>query len=265
MSWSGKIIGGVFGMMLGGPLGALIGAAVGHNFDKGVEQAGGRRPTGSRGRTQHREESQMAFYTAAFSVMGHLCKADGQVSQDEIKLARRVMLEMDMDSQLQQVAITLFKQGKANDFPLQAVIGQFKKVVGYQPNLYRMFLEIQIMAAYADDVMHPEERRLLEKICDLLGMSRQDLDHLCIMISNHFARGTQSGKTTSLAEAYTLLGVEKDAPEAEVKRAYRKLISRHHPDKLASKGLPEEMMKVATQRTHEIRQAYEQIKKARGF
>ena len=63
---------------------------------------------------------------------------------------------------------------------------------------------------------------------------------------------------------YGVLGVSKNASDAEVKRAYRRLLSQHHPDKLVSKGLPEEMMKVAAQKTHEIRQAYEQIREARG-
>jgi DnaJ like chaperone protein len=59
--------------------------------------------------------------------------------------------------------------------------------------------------------------------------------------------------------------VDKSASEAEVKNAYSRLMSQHNPDKLVAKGLPEEMMKIATQKTHEIRQAYEQIKEARGF
>ena len=80
-------------------------------------------------------------------------------------------------------------------------------------------------------------------------------------------RGRASaGSRPSADDAYQVLGVPRDASgDAEVKRAYRRLLSQHHPDKLVSKGLPEEMMKVAAQKTHEIRQAYERIREARGW
>ncbi|OQX47943.1 MAG: molecular chaperone DjlA, partial [Candidatus Sedimenticola endophacoides] len=68
-----------------------------------------------------------------------------------------------------------------------------------------------------------------------------------------------------LDDAYAILNVSADATDAEVKRAYRRLLSQHHPDKLVAKGLPDEMMKVAAQKTHEIRQAYERVKEARGL
>ena len=78
-------------------------------------------------------------------------------------------------------------------------------------------------------------------------------------------RARPAATRPSLHDAYAVLGVEKDASDAEVKRAYRRLRSQHHPDKLVSKGLPEEMMKVATQKTYEIRQAYERVREARGL
>ena len=265
MSWWGKLLGGTFGFMLGGPLGALLGAALGHNFDKGLnisdEMAGFQRG--------NQQRIQTAFFTASFYVMGAVCKADGQVSEDEIALARQVMGQMQLTSEQKKAAIALFNEGKKDDFPLAEVLQQLKQEIGFRPNLQRMFVEIQLYAAYADGVMHADEFRLLRKVCEVLRFPRQEFDQLdaAIRAQFHHQRTGQAGKPAgiSLKDAYAVLNVSKNASDAEIKRAYRRLLSQHHPDKLVSKGLPEEMMKIATDRTHEIRTAYERIKEERNF
>ncbi|MCZ6525102.1 MAG: co-chaperone DjlA [Gammaproteobacteria bacterium] len=262
MSWWGKIIGGTFGFMLGGPLGALLGASLGHNFDKRLSGVPG---TGEYGRGQ-KERVQTAFFAATFSVMGSLCKADGRVSDDEIAVARQVMAQMSLSSQQRQAAMALFNEGKKAGFPMDDVLLQLKQEIGYQPNLQRMFIEIQLYSAYADGVMHPSERALLLKICKTFGFSSHDLASLEEAIRGEWHH-QQSAKGPALAlnDAYVILNVAARAADAEVKRAYRRLMNQHHPDKLVSKGLPEEMMKIAENKTHEIRQAYERIKEERGF
>ena len=261
MSWWGKLFGGTFGFMLGGPLGAIIGAALGHNLDArmdrlAVEQQG---PSG-------RERIQTAFFTATFSVMGHLAKADGRVSEDEIRLAQVVMDRMQLPPPLKKLARKLFSEGKQPDFPLDDILDQLKRECRYQHTLLRMFVEIQLQAAFADGVMHPAERRILDHVCAHLGFSRAELERLEAMIraagSFHGARGSYQ-PATDLSQAYAVLNVAPDASDDEIKRAYRRLMNQHHPDKLVAKGLPEEMMKLATEKTHEIRQAYEQIRAAR--
>ncbi len=261
MSWWGKIIGGTVGFMMGGPLGAALGAALGHNIDKGSEFIGGTtRSNGSR------ERIQTAFYTATFSVMGHVSKADGRVSEDEIALAKQIMDQMDLNQEQRKTAMALFNQGKNKDFPLEDVLLQFNHELGLQMNLRRMFMEIEIMAAYADGVMHPKEKELLLKVSSLIGFSRAQYNQLESMIQARFNAGgisPQAGPTVK--DAYSILNVDKNSTDAEVKKAYRRLMSQHHPDKLVAKGLPEEMMKMAAQRTHEIKQAYETIKEQRGL
>lgn len=265
MSWWGKMLGGTFGFMLGGPLGALLGVALGHNFDKGLgslDEFEGV-PRGNQARVQ------TAFFTASFSVMGAVCKADGQVSDDEIKIAKQVMGQMQLSAEQRKAAISLFNEGKKSDFPLHEVLQQLKREIGFRPNLQRMFLEIQLYAAYADDVMHPHELKLLHEICDVLRVSRHEFKQLDAAIRAQFhhqqGSGTSKRSSMSLADAYTILNVSEKSTNAEIKRAYRRLLSQHHPDKLVSKGLPEEMIKIATDRTHEIRSAYEQIKKQKNF
>jgi DnaJ like chaperone protein len=266
MNWWGKIIGGAFGMMLGGPIGALLGAALGHNFDKGLSDTAGQAGQTGFGR---QERAQTMFYTATFSVMGHVCKADGQVTKDEIDLAKSVMQQMDMDAEQRKAAIALFNEGKKSSFPLIDVVKQFRQEIGFRPNLLRMFIEVQIMAAYADGRMDPAERKVLLNICQILNISQHEFEHLCAMIGGmHSGSSSQARRndgSPSLKQAYAVLDIEESASPAEIKKAYRRLLSQHHPDKLVAKGLPEEMMKVAAERTHEIRKAYEVIKKAKNL
>ncbi|MCG8379547.1 MAG: co-chaperone DjlA [Proteobacteria bacterium] len=262
MNWWGKILGGTFGMMIGGPLGALLGVILGHNFDKGTSTT-----VNYQADLDKQERIQTLFYTATFSVMGHLCKADGRVSEDEISLAKQVMRQMELDGQQKKAAIELFNEGKKPSFPLDNVIKQFKQEIGFRPNLIRIFIEIQIMAAFADGVMHREEQRLLIRISRLLNISKHEFDHLCKMIGGMHGSTSGSGQhgTPTLKQAYAVLDIKESASVNEIKKAYRRLLNQHHPDKLVAKGLPEEMMKVAAERTHEIRKAYETIKKKKGF
>jgi DnaJ like chaperone protein len=254
--------------MVGGPLGALLGAALGHNLDKGM--AGLEAEELEPG---DRQRVQMAFFTATFSVMGHVAKADGQVTKEEIALAEAVMAEMDLSPELRQTAIRLFNEGKTDGFPLEEVLEQFRLECHRRQTLVQMFMELQLQAAYADGSLDEAEDRLLRHICDRLNVSSFTYRRLEQMIraERQFGGGGRGRrpaaqpKGPSLADAYALLNVSPDSSDAEVKRAYRRLLSQHHPDKLVAKGLPEEMMKIATRKTHEIRQAYEQVKKARGF
>ncbi|MEX2353520.1 MAG: co-chaperone DjlA, partial [Gammaproteobacteria bacterium] len=203
---------------------------------------------------------------ATFSVMGHLCKADGLVSKDEIRVASEVMGQMDLNPAQREAAMALFNEGKKSGFPLDDVLIQLRKEIGHRLTLKRMFIEIQCLAACADDSVHSAEKKLLHHICDVLGFSRYELESLLVAIETRYHHThSQTGKPGGLVDACKVLGIQPGATEAEVKKAYRRLISQHHPDKLVSKGLPEEMMKLAAQRTHEIRQAYETIREQKGW
>ena len=266
LSWWGKLAGGAFGFMLGGPLGALLGVVLGHNFDRGLR----RLPGVEVDTAADRERVQTAFFTATFAVMGRVAKADGRVSEQEIRMAETVMSEMSLAPEMRRAAIGLFNQGKSAGFDLDAVLEQFRRECHGRTTLLGMFIEIQLQAAYADGTLDPAEDSLLAHICARLGVSPQEYRRLERMVraERGFAgdagarRPRPSGPT--LDEAYAVLGLDASASDAELKRAYRRLLSQHHPDKLVSKGLPEEMMKVAAQKTHEIRQAYERVRAARG-
>ncbi len=261
MSWWGKFLGGAVGFSMGGPLGLLIGGVIGHKFvDKPLQ-------------SNNNELTQAAFFSATFSIMGHIAKADGHVSQNEIEMARQIMNHMKLDAEQKKAAIQLFNQGKQVDFDMEGVLLQFKQVARRRTTLLQMFLEIQLHAALADGKIEPSEQYIIAHIAQKLGFSAKHLEQLITLVQSNLGLGNKnyhygqlaSNKSHSalLKEAYEILGTTKSDNDADVKKAYRRLMNQHHPDKLVSKGLPEEMIQMATEKTQQIKAAYELIKKSR--
>lgn len=257
----GKLIGAVCGFLIGGLIGLLIGVVIGHQIDRRLSSS----EAFASGHVSH-AQVQQAFFEATFSVMGSLAKADGRVSEEEISLARQIMIRMGLSEESRLEAIKLFTAGKQPDFPLETALSRFHYATQRAHNLRQMFIEIQLHAAYADGELNASEREVLLLICDELGFTTLDFERLDAMIraEQHSAHGGQVDRV-SMEDAYAILSIHPSASDSEVKRAYRKLMSQHHPDKLVAKGLPEEMMKLAEEKTHEIRIAYERIQSARGF
>ena len=180
------------------------------------------------------------------------------------------MVQMQLNDEQKAIAKRLFNEGKEPDFDLDSVLDQFVSVCHRRHTLLRIFLEVLVQAAMADGHLSDAEEVVLQHVCAHIGFTPEELEHLESMVAasaRWAGAGGRQGPTRAqdLASAYALLDVPETATDSEVKRAYRRLMSQHHPDKLVAKGLPEEMMKIATQKTHEIRQAYERIKQARGF
>lgn len=285
MQFFGKILGAFFGFLFGGPLGAVFGLFLGHQFDKArrLNQAGFR--TGSFGSGPSQAERQEEFFKAAFAVMGHVAKAKGQVTKEEIQLASAMMERMNLHGEQRRAAQEAFREGKATDFPLEKALEKVRISTGGRFDLLQFFLELQISAAFADGDIHPSERNLLHKVAQGLGFSSQQLEQRLRMqeAAFRFQRGgsqghsgqqgsgqysgqwQQASQTNQLDDAYKLLGVSETADGKEVKRAYRKLMNEHHPDKLMAKGLPPEMMNMAKEKSQEIQRAYDLIKKEKGF
>ncbi|MCW8956260.1 MAG: co-chaperone DjlA [Gammaproteobacteria bacterium] len=258
MNWWGKLLGGGLGFMMGGPLGAIMGAAFGHQFDRGMQHLGQDIPTGDTQRTQ------AAFFTASFSVMGYIAKIDGQVSKSEIRLAEQVMNQMQLTPDQRKAAINLFNEGKQAHFPLDDVLAQFRKECHRRTSLLQMFMEILISTALADGHIDSAEQSVIIHIGEQLGFNASVIQHLMQMVGaqQHYVNQPARERAT-LKDAYAVMGVSRDVSDSDLKKAYRRLMSQHHPDKLVAKGLPEEMIKLATEKTQDIKAAYEQIKQAR--
>ena len=274
MSWFGKVIGGAFGFLMGGPLGALLGTAVGHQFD---QRGSGFALPGLDFDPNTRQRIQMAFYTATFSVMGHIAKADGRVTEAEIATARSIMGRMELSEEMRRSAMKLFTEGKRSDFPLAACLEQFRRECQRRHALIHMFIEIQVEAALADGALHEVEERMLLQICDQLRFSRFEFHAIKAALEaqlrvasgwrqqtgRHQRSARESLAKPSLPDAYAALGVKPSASDSEIKRAYRRMMSQHHPDKLVANGLPAEMVQLANEKTQQIRQAWEIVRQAR--
>ena len=195
--------------------------------------------------------------------MGHIAKADGQVSQVEIYMAEDLMRQMNLNAQQKQVAQRLFNEGKKDDFPIGDVLQQFRMECSRQRNLMQMFLEIQVATALSDGTLHTNETRILKQAASVLGFSEQEYNVLLqrMQAQKHAHSGEQS--SMDIKDAYDLLGITSTASDQEVKKAYRRQMNQHHPDKLVSKGLPEEMMEMANKKVQDIKEAYEAIKASR--
>lgn len=271
MSWNGKIIGLILGALIAGPIGLVIGLIIGHLFDIGVfdqwlESIGIHRHPAQNSQAQ----IQQVFFNSTFTVMGYIAKADGRVSEREIQIARRVMQQMGLDAHMQQEAIALFNLGKQPDFDIQSAIHELKRACWRRPILLRTFIEIQLQIAMADGHINSKKREAIEFICQQLGLYGFNFSQFerRYRAEQNYQRYTQQPRQDPrqhLHDAYQILGVTAKASNAEIKKAYRRLMSKHHPDKLIAKGVPPEMVKIATQKTQQIKKAYETIKNARGI
>jgi DnaJ like chaperone protein len=264
MSWNGKILGGLMGFAaFGGPVGAALGAFIGHQYDAYVDaRAGAGAGAGV----------QRLFFPATFRLMGHIAKADGRVSEQEIAAARALMLALHLNGAQTQAAIAHFGEGKQPDYGLDSAMRELRAALAPYPQLAQFFIELQLQFALAGNGLAGPPREQLQRAAQLLGIEARDFARLESMM--RWRAGAQTaGATTAgtggqrerMAQAYALLEVAAEVSDAELVKAYRRQMSRHHPDKLQANGLPESMLERAKERTQQIQAAYELLRTARGM
>jgi len=255
-----KFIGFIAGYYFFGFFGALFGLFVGSLIDRlRAYGAGAMNPLQNALR-------QTVFIETMFLSMGKLAKADGRVSEDEIAHVEVLMQKLGMTAEHRIQAIALFKRGAEPAFEIESTYARFMSVCGRTKHLKQVLLVYLIVMALADRHIHPAEEAVLADIAVRLGYDQATFKHLMDMVLNqsHFAGG-QPNTAAALDDAYKALGVTKDNTDQEIKRAYRKLISQYHPDKLIGQGLPEDMIAMATEQTKEIQLAHDLIKQTRNI
>lgn len=246
------IIAAALGFFVGGPIGALVLGGLAWWVSRSAPMR----------LLRDLPAIQSQFLASTFAVMGALCKADGQVSRDEIRTAETLFDRLRLDADARRNAQDAFGRGKAADFDLDAELNAFLTRCGRNQAMLSMFMQVQIAAVAADGVLHPAEHELLLRIARGLGLPESEVRRLEAMLGAGVEGAPASAD--ALHAAYEVLGVEPSATDAEVKKAYRRLVSQHHPDKLAARGLPESMKSMAEERTREIVEAHDRIMAARA-
>ena len=257
MQWFGKAVGGIIGFVTAGPVGSVLGIILGHQLD-------GRSATSRDDHPGLQRISQL-FFEVAFEVMGRVAKIDGRVSEEEIRVARAIMHGMQLAPAEVESAIDHFNRGKDESYSTSARLGELERQIGDRGELARAFVQLQLQAAIGAGPIGPEKRQLLWHVASALHVTRAELAQIEAFVRAHSERATRQSESQSIDEAYRVLGVAASASDDDVKKAYRRLMNQHHPDKLVARGLPQSMVGIAEQKTHEVRAAYEKIKAQRGF
>ena len=250
------VIGAVVGFLIGRFPGLLIGAAAGYFIGRSLQ----------RGLLGGLQVVQSQWIDSAFSVMGAIAKADRVVTRDEIRVAEEIFNRLHLAGEQREAAKAAFNRGKAPDFDLDAAVDGFARIGRGRGPLLQLFLQIQCMAVAADGNVHPAEHAMLVRVAGRLGLTERDVAQLeALLRAASAGPGTAGGARPQkgLDDAYAALGLTPGAADAEIKRAYRRLMSQNHPDKLAARGLPESMREIAEERSREINTAYDVIKAAR--
>lgn len=291
----GRIVGFIIGFFFfGGPITGIIGACLGYIFvDKDKIK-----------KAQSRAQAQRAFTDASynlslvditFSMMGYVARGAGRINQDHIQFANNIMDMMQLTEDARSVARTSFSKGKSEDYDLTKTISQLHSLVGNNSSFIEYIIEIQIQVAVSDGQLDDEELRRLTRIGSMLGISELSLQRLIYIryaevkmkkgytsgssysgsedrySYNHYESGSNqnsssySSSSSALSAAYEVLGISESATDEEVKRAHKKLMLKYHPDRLASSGLTQEMIRLYTEKAKDIQAAFDMIKKARGM
>jgi DnaJ like chaperone protein len=250
MGWLGKVVGGAIGFALGGPVGAVAGAVFGHAFDKDGSEL-------NRDERRHlsgNEEAQMTFFVAAFSMLAKLSKADGRVCQDEIESIDQFMTQdLHLNRESRNIAIDIFREAVNSPEPFEGFARQFYTTFRTQPRMLEVMLDVMLRVSTADGQFTSQEEELILS---------------AVHIFNYPTEGYLKLKARYVDQSdkyHAVLGCDRNDSDDFVKKQYRKLVNEYHPDKIASKGLPEEFTHFAGEKFREIQEAWEHVKKERGM
>ena len=177
MYFFGKIIGVFLGFKWGGFFGAIAGLILGSIADKKLYELGSVNSSFFKKKTTR----QALFMQTTFAVLGHLSKSKGRVTEEDIQLANQLMNQMQLDESHRKLAQEAFSRGKATDFPLRQVIREFRIGCGQRADLLRMFLHVQVQAAFADSQLHESEKEVLYVVAEELGLSRMQFEQMLAM------------------------------------------------------------------------------------
>jgi DnaJ like chaperone protein len=264
----GTFVGAVVGVLLVSPLLKVLSVAagyfVGRQFDRGFSAQ--RNAFDDLGSASGRLPEK--FVRALFLCMGHVAKADGRVSEEEIRAARLVMHRLNLNPAQVRKAIRWFDEGKQPGFPLVQTVRELRQVHARRADQRTLFVRLLLEVVLAGSRLRARERTLIWTICTELDIGRVELAQLEAMIlAQKGFRSSPAGTAdrARLRHAYETLGIDESSTNDEIKQAYRRLMNRNHPDKIAGSNPDESAIAGAERRTREIRAAYEMLKARRSI
>jgi len=247
MSWYGKLTFGSLGLFLGGPLGAIIGAAIGHHVvDKKVAMSGP-------GRLNQTEKARAAFFVSIFSILGRIAEADGATTEDEVEVVNKFLDSLNISTDERNFARKVFSEARHSHYSIEDFASQFYSINRNNRSVVNSFMDVLFQVAAADGRLHPAEEQALQSVKRVFNISDSEFQSL------------KARYFDTADRYYRVLGCTPASSDAEIKTSYRKLVKDFHPDTIVSKGLPEEFTEFASRRFKEIQEAYEQVRRKRGF
>lgn len=253
MLWPGTLIGAGAGFAIASIPGAMLGALLGQALDRRLQLhnwAQVRERLGGRPALRNDE--------LLFVLLGRLAKSDGRVVDGHIQQARLEMRSLDMSEAAQRRAIAAFNRGKSGNDRLRGYLRR----LATQPHAAEGVLRACWRMVWADGRASVAERELILLWGKWLGWTTQQVQALAADYEPNKRPLTSSG---AYQEALRLLGVSATSEPSQIKRAYRRLLSRHHPDKIAGSGASQLQVREATEKTRELHSAYALIRERRDF
>ena len=239
MSIWGKILGGATGFAFGGPIGALLGGAAGHAIDK------------IKTKKKLPEETalkQIGFTIGVIVLSAKMAKADGKVTEDEIRAFKEKINVPD--NEIKNVA-KLWDQAKKTTDGFQIYARQIANLLEKNSSVLEELLKLLIIIALADGKITIPEIKYLKEVGNIFGFSEEDFERI------------YSSKSGVSSDPYQILGVSRDASIDEIKQKWKQLAINHHPDRLISQGIPEDLIHKSTSRLKEINNAWDTIQNKR--
>lgn len=254
MWWPTTLVGAGAGFAIASIPGALLGALLGQAMDRRLQLQGWEDVRERLGGQPALRDDEVLFV-----LLGRLAKSDGRVSEGHIQQARQEMARLGMSEPARLRAIAAFNRGKSRRERLSRYLRRLK----LQPHAAEGTLRACWRMVWADGKAGRDEREVLLGWGQQLGLSRNQVTALAQDYEPR--KPALEGVALTFAGALRLLGVEADTEADRIKQAYRRLLSRHHPDKMVGNGASEAQVRQATERTRELHQAYALVRKRRGF
>ncbi|HEX2594135.1 MAG TPA: DnaJ family molecular chaperone [Rhizomicrobium sp.] len=240
MSIWGKISGAAAGAIVGGPVGAVLGAVAGHVLLDRLINAAAAPPS----------DPGVAFTIAMIALSAKMAMADGVVTRDEIEAFDRLFRVPPSEKANVHRVFNLARRDTAG---YEAYATQIARMYAGNPAVLEDIMDGLFEIAKADHVLHPGEAQFLERVAEIFGFAPNEFRRIR---ASHFR---------DAADPYVILGVSFTATENEIRSAYRRLVRENHPDSLIARGVPEEFIKLATDKLSTINNAFDVIEKERGW